>query len=144
MPYSSSLVIKEIEEFSEVLLKWCDYNYMKIYSGKSHVLYSGNDNIDDHIMISQNKNELLGIILGSKLSFEDHINSLCKKASQKLNALARIAPYVCLEKRKTVMKAYITSQFGYCPLVWMFHSRSLNNKINSLHERALRITYSDR
>ena len=82
MPYSSSLVIKEIEEFSEVLLKWCDYNYMKICSGKSHVLYSGNDNIDDHIMISQNKNELLGIILGSKLSFEDHINSLCKKASQ--------------------------------------------------------------
>ena len=144
MPYSSSLVIKEIEEFSEVLLKWCDYNYMKIYSGKSHVLYSGNDNIDDHIMISQNKNELLGIILGSKLSFEDHINSLCKKASQKLNALARIAPYVCLEKRKTVMKAYIASQFGYCPLVWMFHSRSLNNKINSLHERALRITYGDR
>ena len=42
------------------------------------------------------------------------------------------------------MKAYIASQFGYCPLVWMFHSRSLNNKINSLHERSLRITYSDR
>ena len=42
------------------------------------------------------------------------------------------------------MKAYLASQFGYCPLVWMFYSRSLNNKINSLHERALRITYSDR
>ena len=42
------------------------------------------------------------------------------------------------------MKAYIISQFGYCPLVWMFHSRGLNNKINSLHERALRITYGDR
>ena len=42
------------------------------------------------------------------------------------------------------MKAYIISQFGYCPLVWMFHSRGLNNKMNSLHERALRITYGDR
>ena len=42
------------------------------------------------------------------------------------------------------MKAYIASQFGYCPLVWMFHSRSLNSKINSLHERALRITYGDK
>ena len=42
------------------------------------------------------------------------------------------------------MKAYIASQFGYCPLVWMFHSRSLNNKINSLHKRALRTTYGDR
>ena len=51
---------------------------------------------------------------------------------------------MCLEKGKTVMKAYVASQFGYCPLVWMFHSRSLNNKINSLHESALRITYGDR
>ena len=31
------------------------------------------------------------------------------------------------------------SQFGYCPLVWMYHSRGLNNKINNIHERALRI-----
>ena len=42
------------------------------------------------------------------------------------------------------MKAFVTSQFGYCLLVWMFHRRGLNNKINSLHEKALRITYSDK
>ena len=42
------------------------------------------------------------------------------------------------------MIAFIESQFGYCPLVWMFHSRSLNNKINRIHERALRITYSEK
>ena len=29
------------------------------------------------------------------------------------------------------------------PLVWMFHSRTINNKINRLHERALRLVYSD-
>ena len=39
------------------------------------------------------------------------------------------------------MKAYMISQFGYCSLVSMFCSRGLNNKIYSLHERALRITY---
>ena len=44
----------------------------------------------------------------------------------------------------TEMKSFITSQFGYCPLIWMFHSRTLNNKINSIHERALRITHNDR
>ena len=37
------------------------------------------------------------------------------------------------------MKTFIQSQFNYCPLVWMFHNRKLNNKINKLHERALRI-----
>ena len=37
-----------------------------------------------------------------------------------------------------------TSQLNYCPLTWMFHSRKLNNKINRLHERCLRLIYSDR
>ena len=45
--------------------------------------FSGNDNvsanIDNHFIISENENEPLGIILDSKLSFEDHINNLGKK-----------------------------------------------------------------
>ena len=41
------------------------------------------------------------------------------------------------------MKAFIESQFNYCSLIWMFHSREINNKINNLRERALRITYKD-
>ena len=47
-----------------------------------------------------------------------------------------------LEQRKTIMHSFILSQFGYCPL-WMFHSRELNNKINRIHCRALRIVYQD-
>ena len=41
------------------------------------------------------------------------------------------------------MKAFIDSQFNYCSLTWMFHSRQINAKINKLHERALRIVYKD-
>ena len=37
------------------------------------------------------------------------------------------------------MRAFILSQFSYCPLVWMFCDKSLNNKINHIHEKALRI-----
>ena len=48
-----------------------------------------------------------------------------------------------LPKRKILMKAFITSQFSYCPLIWMFHSRTLNNRINNIHERALRLAYND-
>ena len=40
------------------------------------------------------------------------------------------------------MKAFIESQFNYCPLIWMLHSRALNNKINHIREKALRIVYS--
>ena len=48
-----------------------------------------------------------------------------------------------LKQGKIILKTFIQSHFGYCPLVWMFHSRTLNCRINRLHERALRITYKD-
>ena len=41
------------------------------------------------------------------------------------------------------MKAFIDTQFAYFPLIWVYHSRTLNNKINRLYERALRIVYRD-
>ena len=64
--------------------------------------------------------------------------------SQKLNALTRVSIYMDIPKRRLLMKSFISSQFGYCPLIWMFHSRGLNNKINLLHKRALKITYGDK
>ena len=82
--------------------------------------------------------KLLGVTLDSDLNFEKHINNLCGKAKAKLNALSRVAPYMSFEKKKR-RKA----QFNYCPLIWMLHSRRLNNKINRLHERCLRVVYNN-
>ena len=48
-----------------------------------------------------------------------------------------------MPKRKQIMNAFFKSQFSYSPLTWMMHSRKLNNKINRLHERFLRVTYND-
>ena len=48
-----------------------------------------------------------------------------------------------LEKHRIVTKRFIESQFNYWSLIWMFHSRTINNKINRIHERALRMVYSD-
>ena len=41
------------------------------------------------------------------------------------------------------MNAYFMSQFGYCPSVWLKHSRKLNNCISGLHKRALSLAYSN-
>ena len=48
-----------------------------------------------------------------------------------------------LENCRTLMKAFIESQFNYCHLIRMFHSRTMNNKINRIHERVLMTVYSD-
>ena len=120
---------------------------MKANPDKCHLLVTTNTltsvNINGFQITNSTEEKLLGIKFDSKLSFENHVSSLCKKASQKLHALTRIVNYMNLSKRKALMKTFVISQFNYCPLVWMFHSRKLNHRISSIHERALRVTYQD-
>ena len=90
------------------------------------------------------KKKLPDISIGTRLSFEHHITSLCKKASQKLHGLTRVAHYMYFEKRRSLMKAFVISQFNYCPLIWLFHNIALNNRINMIHERALRLKHQNK
>ena len=82
------------------------------------------------------KVKLLGINLESRLNFDYHVNTLLNKANKKYHALARVRNYMNTNKRWVLMKTFLKSQFFYCPLVWMFHSRTMNNRINKLHEKA--------
>ena len=120
---------------------------MKANPGKCHLLLSTKSpevvSIDGIQIKSSTVETLLGITIDLQLNFDNHLSTICNKMSRKTNALRRIANYMSLEKRHIMMKTFIESQFNYFPLIWMFHSRTINNKINRLHERALRIVYSD-
>ena len=93
--------------------------------------------------MGRNTAKLLGILIDRDLSFNVHVKMICKKASQKLAAISRLANILSKDKRKLLIRTFFESQFNYCPLIWMFCGRTANNKINRLHERALRIAYED-
>ena len=147
--YDSDLytILGKLRNCTDSLFTWFKENHMKPNGDKCHLLVttekSVSINIDGSNVENKKEQKLLSIKLDSSLSFKGHITSLCKKASQKLHTLARAVNYMDLPKRKVLMKAFITSQFSYRPLIWMFHSRTLNNRINNIHERALRLTYKD-
>ena len=61
-----------------------------------------------------------------------------------MNALARITPYMDLNKKRLLLNEFFMSQFNYCQLVWMCHNCTKNNKIVRLHERCLRSIYNDK
>ena len=46
----------------------------------------------------------------------------------------RISKFLREDKLKQIMRTFTESQFNYCPHLWMCHSRTLNNKINKLHD----------
>ena len=118
---SAESVANNLEQSSTILFKWLNNNYMKVNTGKSHLLLSRNSRatptIDNSEIVSEDEQVLLGITIDSNLTFENHIRNVCKKASQKLNALARIAPYMNIQRRRTIMKSFVTSQFRCCPLI---------------------------
>ena len=132
-----------------ILHKWFHENHMVLNPDKCHYIVIGDDDPTQKIILnnneiaSSNEEKLLGILLDSKLNFDSHITSLCKKAGQKLSALARINHYLTQDQKLLLLNSVVKSQFSYCPLIWMFTSRYLNNALNSIHERALRLIYND-
>ena len=141
-------IISKLEADTIILLNWFEINYFKMNADKCKLLITNHDN-DIHVSIDGNTIDasksvkLLGIQIDNNLNFNEHVSSICKKVNLKLHALARISKFMDKDKLRVLMKAFIESQFGYCPLIWMHHSRKLNNKINKLHERALRLVYKD-
>ena len=100
-------------------------------------------NVGETKIWESKQQKLLGILIDRDLKFDEYILSQCKKAGKKLTALIRISKFMTFGQRRNIMKAFIESQFGYCPLVWMFCGRQTNARINHIHERALRAVYND-
>ena len=150
-PYALDLklenIVKLLQKNADKLFDCFFNNCLKVNTDKCHLLVTTTDsirmNVRNETISNSSHQKLLGICFNSNFRFDDHVASLCKKASQKLNAPTSTAQYMNLAKRRSIMKAFICSQFRYCPLVWMFHSRKINNRINSLLERALRVVYRD-
>ena len=96
---------------------------MKLNQDKCHFLLSGHKNEVMLAKIGHSKiwenctQKLLGIIIDRNLKFDEYILTQCKKAGRKIKALARVCTYLSLERRRTLMKAFVESQFAYCPLI---------------------------
>ena len=124
-PYTSdislNLVLGKLESSTHDLFRWFKENLMKANPDKCHLLVTANAltavYINGFQITNRTEEKLLGIKFDGKLSFKNHVSSLCKKASQQLHALTRIVNYMNLSKRKTLMKTFVASQFNYWPLV---------------------------
>ena len=97
--------------------------------------------IRDNDAIKNNNKNLLGNNLNNRVGFVIYITNICNRMSKKLHALAKILQFMNNHKRRMAMKAFVASEIDFCLLVWMFHCRKLNGRVNKLHERVLRIVY---
>ena len=115
---------------------------MKSNADQCHLLVSSNEKITvrigNHEIANTKREKLLGVHLDNELSFNYHMSEICKNPSRKVCAVARVTSCMSLSKKRTLMNVFLNSQFNYCPLILMCHSRENNNKTNRLHERCFK------
>ena len=85
--------------------------------------------------------ELLGITQDKNINFKRHIQNICRKANNKTKALLRIRKFLNLEQAQVLAEAYISSNFRYCSLIWMFCGKMSENLIVEIHYRPPRAIY---
>ena len=146
--HSFNEVINDLQATTEKLFEWFNFNNLRANTSKCHLFVFPYEpvllNIRGSTIESSSCEKLLGIFITSNFTFRYNFNRICRKTSQKLHALYRISKYISGEKKSLLFRSFIISQFNYCLIVWMCHGRGLNNKINNLHERALRTFYRDK
>ena len=121
---------------------------MNTDTDKCHLLVSSDEsctaNIEDFSIKNSTEEKLLGVNFILIFLFKIISSLFVKKQVRNYTLLHEILHYRDLNKRKrNLKKVSITTQFSYCLLIWMFHCRNLNNKINWIHERALRLVYQN-
>ena len=87
--------------------------------------------------------DILGITIDDKLNFNLHIDKICLKSANQLNALVRLKHFLGNEERKFLINSFVLSNFNYCPLVWMLTNAKSVHKIEAIQKRALRFMLND-
>ena len=141
---SLSELISKLETSARSVIQWFGYNYMKLNESKCKLLVTGNKeeviiaSVGDVNVVESHKVKLLGICIDRELKFNENVNIKCNIAGKKLNALMRLGNILPFHRKRVLIKSFVESQFSYAPLLSLFHSREVNNKVNNLHYRALR------
>ena len=147
--FDTNKVLETLTEDFETVKKWYFDNYMVLNAKKCHFMCLGRNTINVDLsfqgitMKNTEEVEILGVTIDNKLCFDNHIKNLCVKASQKLGALSRMSNFLNHAEKSLIFNSMIKSHFNYCPLIWMFCSRTSNNRINKIHERSLRVLHLD-
>ena len=141
------MVLTKIKSYTRKQFEWFHNNSLKSNAGK-YILITNSSSpaelpFENTIIIGVNRVKLLGVHIDGRLDFDYQVNKICKRASKKLNPLFGVSKYMDLNKRRILMNAFTISQFFYSHLVWMFHSRNTENRVNKIDERGSRLVYDD-
>ena len=141
-------VVLKMTRIGSDLINWCKENQMEANASKFQALIANEKGttelvIEGNTIVSEPCVKLLGVTIDNKLSFNNQIDSLIKRASRQLNCLIRFSRTLHSNVKLLLYKSFIMSNFNFCPVVW-HHCGAVNStKLEKLQFRALKFIYRD-
>ena len=85
------------------------------------------------------KAKSLGVFIGDKLTWKNHVDKISKKISSGIGALKRLKPFVSVDTAKKIYDSLIQPHFDCCCTVWDGINNQLTEKLQKLQNRAAKI-----
>lgn len=144
-------VIKLLNEDLLLVSKWLEANKLKLNVSKTVGMCLGSTKLYKQFSNSREKVKVdevhvhfqecvkyLGVMIDRKLSFNDHLDYVCKKISRRLGLLTRLSNSVSLFARLTVFNTTILPYFHYCATVMYMLNKGDIDKLQKLQNRCMR------
>ncbi|KAL9961770.1 hypothetical protein ACROYT_G030788 [Oculina patagonica] len=134
-----------------VACKWFRDNKMTLNPEKCKALVLSSNNrahislyADGEIIPRVYEVELLGVVIDDALNFSTHVSKIIKKAGKQLDVICRLRNVLSSSSKLCLYDSFVMSYFTYCSSIWHNCLKSDSDKLEKLHERALRYIYKGR
>jgi hypothetical protein len=131
--------------------QWLASNNLQHHSTKTKLMYVGSKHnlhkINDDFPVMLNGKRIprvhsisfLGVTLDETQSWDEHIETICKKVGAGVGTLKRIKPYIPANMLQSIYSASIQPYFDYCSPLWDICNKTLKDKLQKFQNRAARI-----
>ena len=147
---ANELVIKLNSDLANVR-DWLIENKLQMHPSKSKLMFIGssynlnNKNTEQPVVVNNtpvsrtDTHKCLGVHIDEKLSWDSHIDMICKKASAGIGAMRRIKPFVPVDTLEKVYKSLVQPYFEYCSPLWDNCGKLQKDKLQRFQSRAARV-----
>ena len=148
---STSIVEGKLLSEGSKITRWYKENLLQVNVQKYQSMVLGaeseanNINLDiNGVNIEQLKSiKLFGVFLDSELNFNEHISSVCRKASQQIGVLRRLRKIIPTHAKLQLYKAVILPHLTYCSTIWHFCRASDKRKVKDYRRQPLGVVFNN-
>lgn len=116
-------------------------NVLRISKKKNPIIH--NYTLHGHILETEESSKYLGVTIHHKLSWNEHINNVCKKGNQSIGFLRRNLQIRQKNIKENAYKALVRPQVEYASVVWDPYTKENKNKLEMVQRRAARYVCND-